>query len=338
MLDSRSRICRRSSRSWSLSSHGSSPRTRTTSIFDQELRARTVNQASLIRAKLEGNINGNIQLVRGLVATLSTEPEMDQAALQRAGLQSASQGPPAAQHRRRARSRGHADLSARGQREAPSASTTARTRRSATRRCAPATPARWSSPGRSIWCRAAAASSAVSRSLRETRPDAAASGASSRPSSTSTGSMPTAACSIRHLPIEIAIIGQGRDGGCRRRSSSAPRPSLEDDPVIAEVILPSGLLADRRACPRAAGTPTPANRLVAARCSCSLRGALVVVPICHHRPADRGAAAAISGELGSREAELAAAVAPPRPGARTSRGRRLGIRHRRPASSSGTTG
>ena len=33
----------------------------------------------LIRAKLEGNINGNIQLVRGFVATLSTEPDMSQA-------------------------------------------------------------------------------------------------------------------------------------------------------------------------------------------------------------------------------------------------------------------
>ena len=37
-----------------------------------------LGRVSLIRAKLEGNINGNIQLVRGLVATLATEPEMEQ--------------------------------------------------------------------------------------------------------------------------------------------------------------------------------------------------------------------------------------------------------------------
>src|SRR5690606_5721075 len=33
---------------------------------------------NLIRAKLEGNLNSNIQLVRGLVATLVTEPDMTQ--------------------------------------------------------------------------------------------------------------------------------------------------------------------------------------------------------------------------------------------------------------------
>jgi diguanylate cyclase (GGDEF)-like protein len=36
------------------------------------------DRLSLVRAKLEGNINGNIQLVQGLVATLSTEPGMGQ--------------------------------------------------------------------------------------------------------------------------------------------------------------------------------------------------------------------------------------------------------------------
>jgi len=44
----------------------------------QELRISVGEQISLIRAKLEGNINGNIQLVRGLVATLKTEPDMRQ--------------------------------------------------------------------------------------------------------------------------------------------------------------------------------------------------------------------------------------------------------------------
>jgi diguanylate cyclase (GGDEF)-like protein len=43
------------------------------------LRADVLAQVSVVRAKLEGNINSNIQLVRGLVATLATEPEMDQA-------------------------------------------------------------------------------------------------------------------------------------------------------------------------------------------------------------------------------------------------------------------
>jgi diguanylate cyclase (GGDEF)-like protein/PAS domain S-box-containing protein len=48
-------------------------------VFEQDSRTRVLNQVSLIRARLEGNINGNIQLVRGLIATLTTEPDMDQA-------------------------------------------------------------------------------------------------------------------------------------------------------------------------------------------------------------------------------------------------------------------
>ena len=47
-------------------------------VFVQGLRTDVLGQASLIRAKLEGNVNGNIQLVRGLVATLTTEPGMQQ--------------------------------------------------------------------------------------------------------------------------------------------------------------------------------------------------------------------------------------------------------------------
>ncbi len=47
-------------------------------VYIQSLRADVLNQASLIRAKLEGIVNGNIQLVRGLVATLTTEPDMKQ--------------------------------------------------------------------------------------------------------------------------------------------------------------------------------------------------------------------------------------------------------------------
>jgi diguanylate cyclase (GGDEF)-like protein/PAS domain S-box-containing protein len=48
------------------------------SLNEERLRADVLSQVSLIRAKLEGHINSNIQLVRGLVATLSTEPGMGQ--------------------------------------------------------------------------------------------------------------------------------------------------------------------------------------------------------------------------------------------------------------------
>ena len=47
-------------------------------VFEQSQRAEVIGQVGLIRAKLEGNINSNIQLVRGLIATLETEPDMDQ--------------------------------------------------------------------------------------------------------------------------------------------------------------------------------------------------------------------------------------------------------------------
>ncbi len=50
-----------------------------TFLAEERMRAEVLAQASLVRAKLEGNINGNIQLVRGLVSTLTTEPGMDQA-------------------------------------------------------------------------------------------------------------------------------------------------------------------------------------------------------------------------------------------------------------------
>ena len=47
-------------------------------LNEERMRAGVLAEVSLIRAKLEGNINGNIQLVRGLVSTISTEPHMDQ--------------------------------------------------------------------------------------------------------------------------------------------------------------------------------------------------------------------------------------------------------------------
>ena len=47
-------------------------------LQEQQLRSQVTRQVSVIRTRLEGNINGNLQLVRGLVATLVTEPGMGQ--------------------------------------------------------------------------------------------------------------------------------------------------------------------------------------------------------------------------------------------------------------------
>lgn len=47
-------------------------------LDEQNLRASVRDQVSLVRAKLEGNINANIQLVRGLVSTITTEPNLGQ--------------------------------------------------------------------------------------------------------------------------------------------------------------------------------------------------------------------------------------------------------------------
>ena len=47
-------------------------------VYKQAERARVQAKVNVIRAKLEGNLNANIQLVRGLVATISTEPNMKQ--------------------------------------------------------------------------------------------------------------------------------------------------------------------------------------------------------------------------------------------------------------------
>ena len=48
-------------------------------ITENRLRADTLQKISIIRAKLEGNLSSNIQLVKGLVSVISTEPDMDQA-------------------------------------------------------------------------------------------------------------------------------------------------------------------------------------------------------------------------------------------------------------------
>lgn len=47
-------------------------------LYDEQMHARVNEELNLVRARLEGSINGNLQLVRGLVATLSTEPDMTQ--------------------------------------------------------------------------------------------------------------------------------------------------------------------------------------------------------------------------------------------------------------------
>jgi diguanylate cyclase (GGDEF)-like protein len=52
---------------------------RQNSVLNQErARASVMAEMSLVRAKLEGNINSNIQLVRGLVSVMSAEPSMTQ--------------------------------------------------------------------------------------------------------------------------------------------------------------------------------------------------------------------------------------------------------------------
>jgi len=47
-------------------------------LQEQQIRGMVSRQVDLLRARLEGNINGNMQLVRGLISTLVTEPGMTQ--------------------------------------------------------------------------------------------------------------------------------------------------------------------------------------------------------------------------------------------------------------------
>ena len=47
-------------------------------LSHERLRAEVLSQVNLIRAKLEGDISGDVQLVRGLVAEISTQPEISQ--------------------------------------------------------------------------------------------------------------------------------------------------------------------------------------------------------------------------------------------------------------------
>lgn len=48
-------------------------------INQEQVRSDVLNRISVIRANLEGNVSSNVQLVRGLVSVISTEPDMDQA-------------------------------------------------------------------------------------------------------------------------------------------------------------------------------------------------------------------------------------------------------------------
>jgi diguanylate cyclase (GGDEF)-like protein len=50
-----------------------------TRLEEEYLRSATTEQLGILRARLEGNIQGDIKLVQGLVATVSTEPDMDAA-------------------------------------------------------------------------------------------------------------------------------------------------------------------------------------------------------------------------------------------------------------------
>jgi len=48
-------------------------------VHHQKTHAKVSEQLGLVRAKLEGNITSNIQLVRGLVSVIATQPDIDQA-------------------------------------------------------------------------------------------------------------------------------------------------------------------------------------------------------------------------------------------------------------------
>jgi diguanylate cyclase (GGDEF)-like protein/PAS domain S-box-containing protein len=48
-------------------------------LHQQSVRAEVNEQLGLVRARLEGNINANLQLARGLVAVISARPDIDQA-------------------------------------------------------------------------------------------------------------------------------------------------------------------------------------------------------------------------------------------------------------------
>ncbi len=48
-------------------------------VHHQALRAEVLNEVSLVRSRLEGNVTANVQLVRGLVSVIAAEPDITQA-------------------------------------------------------------------------------------------------------------------------------------------------------------------------------------------------------------------------------------------------------------------
>ena len=59
-------------------------------LHQQSVRAEVNEQLGLVRARLEGNINANLQLARGLVAVISARPDIDQAQFAAIAAKSAS--------------------------------------------------------------------------------------------------------------------------------------------------------------------------------------------------------------------------------------------------------
>jgi diguanylate cyclase (GGDEF)-like protein len=47
-------------------------------LHEQQIRADVAREVGVLRARLEGNVRSSMQLVQGLVSTISTEPDMDQ--------------------------------------------------------------------------------------------------------------------------------------------------------------------------------------------------------------------------------------------------------------------
>jgi diguanylate cyclase (GGDEF)-like protein len=47
-------------------------------LYEERSRAAVLSELSVVQAKLEGDINGNVQLVRGLASTIATEPNVTQ--------------------------------------------------------------------------------------------------------------------------------------------------------------------------------------------------------------------------------------------------------------------
>ena len=47
-------------------------------FYSQQMRIDVIDDLTLLRARLEGEVTGSVQLIRGLIATLVTEPDMGQ--------------------------------------------------------------------------------------------------------------------------------------------------------------------------------------------------------------------------------------------------------------------